>query len=87
MTGSTVIRMHLVEVLTHGWDLATATDQEPKLDPKLVTVALEFMQGMPTDLVRGGGFFGTDIPVDDSASAQDRLVAFLGRDPANPVKS
>jgi uncharacterized protein (TIGR03086 family) len=87
MPGSTVIQMHLVEALTHGWDLASATGQDPKLDPRLVNLALDAMQAMPQELVRGGGFFGTEVSVDDSASAQDRLVAFLGRDPANPVKS
>ena len=85
MPGSAVIKMHLVEVLTHGWDLAIATDQDPKLDPRLAEIALEAMQAVPPDMLRGSGVFGAEVPIQDSADAQDRLVAFLGRDPAKPV--
>lgn len=87
MPGSTVIKMHLVEVLTHGWDLAVATGQDPKLDPHLAEIALETMQAVPSDMLRSSGVFGAEVPIHDSASAQDRLVAFLGRDPAHPVSS
>jgi uncharacterized protein (TIGR03086 family) len=82
LPGATVIRMHLVEALAHGWDLAQATGQDPKFDPHLAEVALEAMRAMPQELVRGGGFFGTEIPIDEHAPPVDRLVAFLGRDPA-----
>jgi uncharacterized protein (TIGR03086 family) len=82
MPGSTVIKMHLVEALAHGWDLATATEQDPNLDPRLAQIALDAMHEMPEQMVRGGGFFGDEVPVDQGAPAADRLVAFLGRDPA-----
>jgi uncharacterized protein (TIGR03086 family) len=86
MPGSMVIKMHLVEVLTHGWDLATATEQDPKLDPKLAGLALEAMQAVPSDMLRGSGVFGAEVEIDESAPPHERLVAFLGRDPEDPCK-
>ena len=66
----------------HGWDLAKATGQDTSLDADLV----EFAYGM---LVSGGfanmgrqaGFIGPEIAVPDSSSAQDKLIAYMGRQP------
>ena len=66
----------------HGWDLAKATGQDTTLDAGLV----EFAYGM---LVSGGfanmgrqaGFIGPEIAVPDNSSAQDKLIAYMGRQP------
>ena len=66
----------------HGWDLAKATGQDTTLDAGLV----EFAYGM---LVSGGfanmgrqaGFIGPEIAVLDNSSAQDKLIAYMGRQP------
>ena len=34
------------------------------------------------DLLRSSGQYGPRVPVPDDASAMDRLVGFIGRDPA-----
>jgi hypothetical protein len=42
----------------------------------------------PMDRVlRESGQFGPAVDVDDNASAQDRLMAFIGRDPSWSPKS
>jgi uncharacterized protein (TIGR03086 family) len=73
--------INTVDALVHGWDLATATGQDPTLDPALATAALEFCRSAITDDIRGRGAFGAIVPVSDEASPTDRLVAFLGRQP------
>lgn len=81
MPGDTVIRLHLTEELTHGWDLARATGQDAMMDPHLAEIALEAMRKVPPDLVRGAQNFGPEVACDAGAPPHERLVAFLGRDP------
>jgi uncharacterized protein (TIGR03086 family) len=73
--------INTVDALVHGWDLASATGQDPTLDPALAAAALEFCTLAITDDIRGRGAFGTIVPVAEEASPTDRLVAFLGRQP------
>ena len=66
----------------HGWDLAKATGQDTTLDAGLV----EFAYGMLTsggfaDMGRQAGFIGPEITVPDNSSAQDKLIAYMGRQP------
>lgn len=82
MPGSAVVRLHLTEELVHGWDLASSTDQEATFDARLAAMALEAMQQVPSEMLRGGVGFGDEVTVDDDAPPHERLVAFLGRDPA-----
>ncbi len=65
----------------HSWDLAKAFGREPDLDPARCRAALAGMQPME-QLLRGSGQFGPAVPVAEGVSAQDRLMAFIGRDPA-----
>lgn len=81
MPGRTVIRLHLTEELTHGWDLARATGQDAMMDPHLAEVALEAMQQVPAEMLRNPQMFGDEVAVGHDAAAHERLVAFLGRDP------
>ena len=76
-----VDRFYTVDVFMHTWDLARATGQDDTLDPAL---SAELLAGMePIDeLLRSSGQYGPRVPVPDSASAQDRLLGFIGRDPA-----
>ena len=67
--------------LLHGWDLATATGQDASMPDGLAAAAYEFIHGRFTDDERLG-VFGPEIPVPPTASAQDKLLAYTGRDPA-----
>ena len=75
-----VDRFYTADVFMHTWDLARATGQDVTLDPQ---VCEEMLAGMePIDeLMRSSGQYGPRVPVADDASAQDRLLAFIGRDP------
>jgi uncharacterized protein (TIGR03086 family) len=69
--------------LLHGWDLAVATDQDRAMPPELADAAFQFIHGRFTDDQRPG-VFKPEIPVDDDASPQDKLLAYTGRDPSHP---
>lgn len=73
--------MHVVETLVHGWDLAKATGQPTEIDPVLCTIAWDNVRGVDDDLRGAGRPFGSAIDVPGDASATDRLVAWLGRQP------
>jgi uncharacterized protein (TIGR03086 family) len=74
-------RFYTTDVFMHTWDLARAAGQDEVLDP---TLSAELVEGMqPLDgLLRTSGQYGPRVPVPDDARPQDRLVAFIGRDPA-----
>lgn len=72
----------LMETVTHGWDLATATGQPTPYPEEAAGAALGAGQGMLAPHFRGEGKpFGEEIEVSSSAPALNRLVAFMGRDP------
>lgn len=83
--GSVAVHLALGDSLLHGWDVAVATGQDPRLPEDAATVMLTFMQGMLKPEMRADGpdaTFGRERPVADGASVVDRLLAFSGRDPA-----
>jgi uncharacterized protein (TIGR03086 family) len=67
--------------LLHGWDLAKATGQDTTMPTGLPEMAYEMIHGRFTDEQRKGTF-KPEIPVDPEASAQDKLLAYTGRDPS-----
>ena len=67
--------------LLHGWDLATATAQDATMPQGLAQAAYEMIHGRFTDDQRKG-VFKPEIPVASDASAQDKLLAYTGRDPS-----
>jgi uncharacterized protein (TIGR03086 family) len=70
-----------MDVLIHSWDLARATGQDERLDPALVEACTAmFVPEMP---IRGreAGIVGPEVPVNENASPQDRLLATMGRWP------
>ncbi len=79
---ATPLSVVLVETVTHGWDLATATGQPTPFADDAVESALDASRGMMSPKYRGVGMpFGDEIEAPSSASPMDRLVAFMGRDP------
>ena len=70
--------------LLHGWDLARSTGQEATMPDGLPDAAYSMIHGRFTEEQRKG-VFKPEIPVGPDASAQDRLLAYTGRDPSGPA--
>lgn len=68
------------DVFLHRWDLARATGQDETLDPDRCAGMLEGMLPMD-EVLRQSGQFGPKVDVPDTADAQTRLLAFIGRTP------
>ena len=66
--------------LLHGWDVAKATGQDTAMPDGLAEAAYEMIHGRFTDDQRKG-VFKPEVTVADDASAQDKLLAYTGRDP------
>jgi uncharacterized protein (TIGR03086 family) len=66
--------------LLHGWDVAKATGQDTTMPEGLPEAAYEMIHGRFTDDQRQG-VFKPEIPVPSDAPAQDRLLAYTGRQP------
>jgi len=77
-TGSQLLRMRILDVAVHAWDLARAIRADEQLDPGLVEFALTC-----TDSVEAGGQRGSfAAPIASLAPArsrQDQLLHLLGR--------
>ena len=67
--------------LLHGWDLAKATGQDTTMPAGLPEAAYELIHGRFTDEQRKG-VFKPEISVPADASAQEKLLAYTGRDPS-----
>jgi uncharacterized protein (TIGR03086 family) len=76
----TVDTVVCADTLLHTWDLARGSGQDDTLDLASVATASAFLTPRG-DLMRRPGGFGPEVTVPADASAQDRLVAFSGRDP------
>lgn len=76
--GSVYAGHRFIDVLIHGWDLATATGQDATLDPELVDAAYRLLQDQ-ADMVRASGMFGEDILMPADVGPQTQLLAFIGR--------
>ncbi len=71
----------LMELAVHSWDLAAATGQSYTMDPEVAAATYETVKQLASGSDRDGGPFGPEVQVSDSASVQDQLLAFSGRDP------
>lgn len=69
------------DVFMHTWDLARATGQDDTLDADRCEAMLAGMAAME-DALRASGQYGSPVAVPDDAPVQDRLMGFIGRDPA-----
>jgi uncharacterized protein (TIGR03086 family) len=81
MFAATWVRFVFVDQVAHGWDLATATGQDPAIPPSLLEVAEPLARGEFSGISRRPESFDVEVPVSDSATPTERFVAFLGRDP------
>ena len=67
-----------IDVLIHGWDVATSTGQAATLPADLVDACLEVVLPQQ-EMLAGSGAFGTVVDVPADADSQTRLLAILGR--------
>jgi uncharacterized protein (TIGR03086 family) len=79
--GDVVNDFYVADVFMHTWDLARATGQDDTLDPAFCRALLDGMTPIE-DVLRASGQYGPAVPVAADAPVQDRLIAFIGRDPA-----
>ena len=79
--GATIDRFYTSDVFMHSWDLARAGDQDPCLDEDQAAMMLAGMRPIEA-MLRDSGQYGPAVPVPDDAPAVDRLMGFVGRDPA-----
>ena len=77
-SGSDYAAQLFLDTLIHGWDIATATGQDTRLDPVLVAACLPIAEQL-TSQFRGAGVFGDNLPVGSDADGQIRLLALVGR--------
>jgi uncharacterized protein (TIGR03086 family) len=81
MKAADVGAMLIMETVLHGWDIARATGQDYRADPKLAGALLSTVQAQ-ADMFRQYEGFGTVVPVPDDAPAFDRALSLAGRDPS-----
>jgi uncharacterized protein (TIGR03086 family) len=84
MPAAQALGMACADIFIHGWDLAKATGQDTKLDPKLVDACHGMIAAMPAAQLEGArrqGAFGPEVKVPPTASTQDKLLGLTGRRP------
>ncbi|MCE2500435.1 MAG: TIGR03086 family protein [Dehalococcoidia bacterium] len=65
----------------HCWDLAKATGQDIALPAELVEYAMPVLMGGFAEGGRAMGVVGPEVAVPEGASAQDKLLGYMGRQP------
>ena len=81
--GRIAVSGYLMEILTHGWDLAKATGQPTEGDPELAAYVLAIARRILPPEPRGGDEspFGPVSEIDADAAPYAQLAAWLGRQP------
>ena len=69
------------ELVVHGWDLASATDQPFEVAEANLDASWVMVFNTPDDPDARAGLFGPRLPVAESAPLLDRVLAGAGRDP------
>jgi uncharacterized protein (TIGR03086 family) len=78
--GSMMAGIAFMEHLTHGWDLAKATGQDPAIPDDLVRECLDVVKPMD-QMLRSPGVCGPQVEVPANAPLMDQLIGFMGRQP------
>jgi hypothetical protein len=68
------------DLLIHGWDLATATGQDDTIEAAELPRLWEDTHALG-DLIRSEGTCGPEVAPPPNATEQEKLLAYLGRDP------
>ena len=78
----TVDQFLCADLVVHAWDIARSAglrdlEEMPADEVELIHSRLAGIG----DAIRGPGVFGPEVPVPEDASAQDRFLGFIGRQP------
>jgi uncharacterized protein (TIGR03086 family) len=76
--GEVYLGHRFIDVLVHGWDLATATGQDTTLDPELAAACWAVLEPQ-VDMFRAAGAFAAPGAIPDDADPQTRLLLAVGR--------
>jgi uncharacterized protein (TIGR03086 family) len=79
--GGVVAGTGALEIIVHGWDIARACGEDRVIPAALATRLLRMAPVLISDDTRPG-LFDPPVAVSPGAAPGNRLVAFLGRDPA-----
>jgi len=77
--GSVALELRATELLTHAWDVATATGQRVAAPEAVAVAAIAFSEAALLKIPVGRTPFGPSQPAGEDAGAIERLVALLGR--------
>lgn len=82
--GSMALSLAIGDTVAHGWDLAQATGEPYEVDDDVAEAVYRFTTGMmePQGSFPRGSSFGPVVDVAPDAPIQDRMLAYLDRDPA-----
>lgn len=79
-TGSAVAAMFMGDHFVHAWDVAKATGQSTDLDPEMAELVMRFAHDyVEVGKRRGPEMFDEQRSAPSTATAADRLAAYLGR--------
>jgi uncharacterized protein (TIGR03086 family) len=78
LPAGTVFTTALADNIVHAWDVAVATGQDATMPPDIVLTLERAVANLPIDRTRGT-LFGPALPVASDATAQQRVLAYLGR--------
>lgn len=78
--GRVAIAMHFVDSLAHAWDVARSIGLPDPMPAELAEAGLALSALIPDDRPVGSPFASV-VPVDPAASANERFLGLLGRDP------
>ena len=82
LPGESAFNITVMEYLTHGWDLAIATEQPMPFNQDEANETLARAERtLPPEYRRDGRGFSEPVTIDPEATAVSRLAAFLGRQP------
>ena len=83
LTAQILVSTGALEITVHGWDVAQACRADTPLPEALARDLLPLVPALVSEADRGRRF-ARPVPVQRSASAEDQLVAALGRPPRVP---
>ncbi|NNF65733.1 MAG: TIGR03086 family protein [Acidimicrobiia bacterium] len=76
-----VAGMVIGDLLIHAWDLARSIGADETLPEEVVESTLMGLRRLPEKMLRGDTMFNEPIDVPEDATNQEKLLAFVGRQP------